>query len=70
MTTEITWHPYPEEKPPKGYDAYLITRYSYGATFVDIDCWLDDYDMFDEAESVPSQMYVIAWAELPKPYKR
>lgn len=62
--TQVKWHPYPEEQPPK-HDRYLVTIHSK-----------DD----DEEEQViiaywdkrrwlhPSNNLPIAWAELPEPY--
>lgn len=59
MTETITWHPYPQEKPPKaGY--YLITS---KVKEVEIDAWSGDYWNY-----FPSS-FVIAWAELPKAYE-
>lgn len=67
---EPSWHPYPAEKPTED-GAYLITRYTkHGGIFIDIDSWISEYEMFDSTEDIPSSMKVLAWMELPKPYKR
>lgn len=54
---EVVWHPYSEEKPTQsGY--YLVTLNMFGKIFVNVHPSNGSFD-------VP----VIAWAELPKPYK-
>ena len=65
--TEIEWHPYPKEKP-KVVDEYLVTI-NYGFFKITSSAiWKDGRFMEDEDES--SKMYpVIAWAEMPEPYK-
>lgn len=69
-TLEPSWHPYPDEKPTED-GAYLITRYTkHGGIFIDIDSWISEYEMFDSTEDIPSSMKVLAWMELPKPYKK
>ena len=65
------WHPYPEEDPPRS-DDYLIT-------VKEDDCLHTYYDDYEEceAEDYIHKGYfsgyrhecVVAWAELPKPYK-
>ena len=69
---KVKWHPYPEEKP-KYKKNYLVTIY----------CLDDEYDE-DDAYLTTAIFYwfgdcffdpfhpcwaVVAWAELPKPYK-
>lgn len=54
---EPTWHPYPEERPSK-YGNYLVTCDDSDV----LECrW--DSDLFEE-------LGVVAWTELPKPYKK
>lgn len=56
-SNEVVWHLYSEEKPThSGY--YLVTLNMFGKIFVNV---YPSNGSFD----VP----VIAWAELPKPYK-
>lgn len=64
--THVDWHPYPEETPQSG-DNYLVTvidqsdhktRYVGTALFLNVTGW-----------NVSSRYRVIAWAELPEPYK-
>lgn len=70
MTTEITWHPYPETKPTEVEEWY----------FGKLDCGNADpivfvlyYDMdnrfYDEAGNSYDESGVLAWAERPKPYE-
>lgn len=67
---EPSWHEYPREKPTED-GAYLITRYTkHGGVFIDIDSWISEYEMFDSTEDIPSSMKVLAWMELPKPYRK
>lgn len=59
------WHPYPEEKPAEEYGYYLVTvagREVHEAIWSDGFYWDDDYNgsWIDD---------VIAWAEMPRPYK-
>lgn len=54
---KVKWHPYPETKPKDG--TYLVTTL---AGKVDTDAFqLGDFDFY--------MSEVIAWAELPEPYK-
>lgn len=62
--TKIDWHPYPLELPDSGKN-YLVTveseegfRYVYTAMFMYVSGWLED-----------KNHKVVAWAELPEPYK-
>lgn len=56
--TKINWHSYPETKPKKD-GTYLVTTL---AGDVDTDAFqLGDFDFY--------MSEVIAWAELPEPYK-
>lgn len=59
--THVDWHQYPLELPDSGKN-YLVTveaedgfRYVYTAMFMYVTGWLVDK--------------VVAWAEMPKPYK-
>lgn len=62
--THVDWHPYPLELPDSGKN-YLVTveaeegfRYVYTAMFMYVSGWLKD-----------KNHKVVAWAEMPKPYK-
>lgn len=62
----VIWHPYPKEKPtlqqPISSD-FLVTYHTeqYGS-HVCVDTWHEGhFDRYDK--------YVVAWAELPKPYE-
>lgn len=56
--THVDWHPYPETKPKKD-GIYLVTTL---AGEVDTDVFqLGDFDFY--------MSEVIAWAELPEPYR-
>ena len=69
--TQVDWHPYPKEKP-KFYEPVLVTLlYHDGSEFVEIDI-LHCYQHLKIKEKWgfdgPDRK-VIAWAELPEPYK-
>ena len=64
MTTEITWHPYPKEKPPKTRQTYLVSAYRGGELVV----FEDFYGEFDDAMTFALGCQVVAWAEMPKAY--
>lgn len=62
----VTWHKYPDEVPQR-FDKFLVTIQSpTGAIFVDVLFYSDfakswmDLNILDQ---------VLAWAELPEPYK-
>ena len=56
---KVKWHKYPEEKPEVEYQEFLVT--SERLEEVCIDLWTGKHwDMY---------MHVIAWAELPEPYR-
>lgn len=58
---KIIWHPYPQEKPPRKGSAVLVTEILNGKPYV--------YStIFVGEDSDPCN--VIAWAELPEPYKK
>lgn len=62
--TQVDWHPYPEEKPKINVD-YLVTYKGIGYGIrVGFDGWQtnESWASFKDDE-------VIAWAELPEPYK-
>ena len=58
--TKVKWHPYPKERPPKD-DDYLITI--KGKHIKKVMKWNSVNGYFN------IYVNVIAWAELPKPYK-
>lgn len=61
----VKWHPYPEEKPSKLIRDYLVTYIYEKKRDVSIDMWLKSQNKFP-VEEIAS---VMAWAELPEPYK-
>lgn len=60
----ITWHPYPEEKPPCT-DDYLITIKKGRKLCVTKDC----YDINEGEFEIEFNTKIIAWAELPEPHQ-
>ena len=60
---KVIWHPYPQEKPIKS-GQYLVTVED---TYNVID--FADYLSYDKQFLNEIDEYVIAWAELPEPYK-
>ena len=76
MKVEIDWRPYPKEKPTK-FDEYLITlldkrdnslsvatdSFFPAEDFIDLD---DGWAIYDESLC---DFKVVAWAEMPKPFK-
>ena len=55
----VKWDPYPQEKPPKQMQSYLTTM---PKGIVGINTFIDSvFGLYDNE--------VIAWAELPEPYK-
>lgn len=62
-----SWHPYPKEKPDS-LKNYLITMHYPVTDKYDIRVgWFGDWGWHIEDELYSDE--VIAWAELPKPYK-
>lgn len=64
---KVKWHPYPEEKPPKENVRYLVTAGIDGHIHI----LVQHYVQFKERCGffVVGDDCVIAWAELPEPYK-
>lgn len=61
----IVWHPYPEEKP-SATDAYYLVTTNYGGKLkVMTSWWIDSQYRFGVVED-----RVLAWAELPEPYRK
>lgn len=60
MKTTVVWHPYPQEKPSRK-GTYLVTL---DWTSAEKWVWAMRYN-----KEVPFGREVIAWAEMPKPYK-
>ena len=64
--THVDWHPYPETSPDQkdDYRDFLLTIDAGYGPFITIDQWLSVgcWDRFLDKD-------VIAWAELPEPYK-
>lgn len=73
--THVDWHPFPQEKPPKpeqiGGEFYLVTLSPKinPSNPIEICLWLGDTDPLQNWKGLPDH-YVIAWAELPEPYKQ
>lgn len=62
----VRWHPYPKEKPPK--ECYYLVTVRYICAFLDegyVEINIDMYRGYFKKRN----WQVIAWAELPKPYK-
>lgn len=65
--TKTVWHPFPDEQPPREKCRYLVTTEEYpdwrnpSHLLVGTEKWLLG------TWNTPSR--VIAWAELPEPYK-
>ena len=59
----IEWHPYPQEKPEE-YDEYLVTVKDEQDLFTFTTYWLPEGNTF-----IDFSRYIVAWAELPEPYK-
>lgn len=60
----IEWHPYPQEKPTREGEYYLVTALRGGEHQVCTAWWIDEsyrFGVFTDR--------VEAWAELPKPYE-
>ena len=63
MTTSITWHKYPDEKPTVG--TYLVTCKDFDGVS-DLCFGEFKYGTWVHCPYLDDQ--VIAWAEMPKPY--
>lgn len=62
---KVKWHPYPEGKPSSLTRDYLVTYIYEKKRDISIDTWLKSRNKFP-VEEIAS---VVAWAELPEPYK-
>lgn len=62
--THVDWHPYPDEKP-LCTDDYLITIKRGRKLYVTKDC----YDVGESEFEFEFNTKIIAWAEMPKPYR-
>lgn len=56
---KVIWHPYPQEKPKRAREFYLVTT--------DVISNDIDIDYFNQLNQFADKN-VIAWAELPEPY--
>lgn len=67
---KVIWHPYPQEKPKKE-KPYLVTtkKCNSSKTIVGIDTFFIDWKDFVLEYPKPTFYMVVAWAELPDPYK-
>lgn len=73
--THVDWHPYPKEKPKKS-GRYLVTIVSeFMGKRVTTDDFYDYKELLENYNRGPRYYWyyhngeVIAWAELPEPYK-
>lgn len=63
---KVKWHPYHEEKPCELSGDYLVTEICEKKRDITIDWYINPKkQFFDEDKRVS----VVAWAELPEPYK-
>lgn len=62
---KFKWHPYPENKPNMLVGDYLVTDIYEKKREVSVYFWYSLKNKFLEEDVAP----VIAWAEMPKPYK-
>lgn len=67
---EVIWHPYPQEKPTEDERWYLAT-FSFGEDgTIAHTSYYDLLHRFIDYAGNSYDKYVIAWAELPKPYEK
>lgn len=59
----IEWHPYPQEKPEE-YDEYLVTVKDEQDLFTFTTYWIPEGNTF-----MDFSRDIVAWAELPEPYR-
>lgn len=62
--TKVVWHKYPNEKPEK-YREYIITVNIRQHLYTTTADWMPDLNKFFSYRNE----VIVAWAELPKPYK-
>ena len=60
----VHWHSYPNEKPDILIH-YLVSAIYNGSIFTTIDMWIPKREWILKVDEVK----IIAWAELPEPYK-
>ena len=63
----IDWHPYPKEKPTESKEYFVTLKYTKCVAAFDYDPEWNEW-RGNEGFYVPNNC-VIAWAELPEPYK-
>ena len=61
--TRTVWHPFPKEKPPEPLTWYLVTLQERKGKRLYIDLWSGSFWLSTGIRKI------IAWAELPEPYK-
>ena len=64
--TKTVWHPYPKEKPKRDKEYLVTCVHQDGNKFIFIDFW---FSATGEGEWFTAPEKVIAWAELPEPYR-
>ena len=62
---KVKWHPYPEDRPVDLVRSYLVTDIYNKKREVSMYFWYSLKNKFLEEDIAP----VIAWAEMPEPYK-
>ena len=68
MTQTITWHKYPQEKPTENEKWYLAT-FSFGKEGMLVHVsYYDIHHKFTDEVGNSYDRFVLAWAEMPKPY--
>lgn len=68
----ITWHPYPQEVPPR-YDEYLVTASNdlmERTRFIDLWHYCKNDEFQKLGYMLPPEAHVLAWAEKPNAYLR
>lgn len=63
---KVKWHPYPEEKPSELTGDYLVTEICEKKRDITIDWYINPKKQFFDEDN---RVSVVAWAELPEPYK-
>ena len=62
--THVEWYPYPDEMPDSGKDYLVTVENRYGVRRIEI-----AYFMYLTAWLGLGAEYVVAWANLPEPYR-
>lgn len=65
--THVDWHPYPEELPNNGYVHIVTAKEINGWLFTALGFYDFDFDFWTDENNY--KLDVVAWAELPEPYR-